>query len=37
MRVHGGGVLHRYDRSGRLILQVALPVSQPTMCAFRWP
>ena len=35
--VHGGGVLHRYDRSGRLISQIALPVSQPTMCAFVGP
>jgi len=32
--VHGGGALHRYDTSGHLILRVALPVSQPTMCAF---
>ena len=32
--VHGGGALHRYDASGRLVLRVALPVSQPTMCAF---
>ncbi len=32
--VHGGGALHRYDPSGRLIARVALPVSQPTMCAF---
>jgi len=35
--IHGAGVLHRYDPSGRLILQVALPVSQPTMCAFVGP
>jgi sugar lactone lactonase YvrE len=35
--VHGGGVLHRYDPSGALILRVALPVSQPTMCAFAGP
>jgi sugar lactone lactonase YvrE len=35
--VHGGGVLHRYDPSGDLIAQVALPISQPTMCAFVGP
>lgn len=32
--IHGGWALHRYDPAGRLIGQVALPVSQPTMCAF---
>ncbi len=32
--IHGGGALHRYDPAGRLVATVALPVSQPTMCAF---
>lgn len=32
--IHGGGALHRYDPAGKLLTQVALPVSQPTMCAF---
>jgi sugar lactone lactonase YvrE len=32
--VHGASVLHRYDCAGRLVSQVPLPVSQPTMCAF---
>jgi sugar lactone lactonase YvrE len=32
--VHGAGVLRRYDSGGRLLGEVPLPVSQPTMCAF---
>ena len=32
--IHGAGVLHRYDAGGRLVAEIALPVSQPTMCAF---
>ena len=32
--IHGAGVLRRYDAGGRLISEIALPVSQPTMCAF---
>lgn len=32
--IHGAGALHRYDDSGRLNARIALPVSQPTMCAF---
>jgi D-xylonolactonase len=32
--VHGAAALHRYDAGGHLISQVALPVSQPTMCTF---
>ncbi|MEO7026438.1 MAG: SMP-30/gluconolactonase/LRE family protein [Caulobacteraceae bacterium] len=32
--VHGASCLHRYSASGELIEEVALPVSQPTMCAF---
>lgn len=35
--IHGASALHRYDSSGRLIAQIALPVSQPTMCAFIGP
>ena len=35
--IHGGGVLHRYDPSGRLKFELALPASQPTMCAFVGP
>lgn len=35
--IHGGSALHRYDSAGRLILEVPLPVSQPTMCAFVGP
>ena len=35
--VHGGGVLHRYDPAGGLMARIALPVSQPTMCAFVGP
>ena len=32
--IHGGGELRRYAPDGRLVQTVALPVSQPTMCAF---
>ena len=35
--IHGGGRLHRYAPDGRLIAEVPLPVSQPTMCAFAGP
>lgn len=35
--IHGGSALHRYDPAGRLIARIALPVSQPTMCAFVGP
>lgn len=32
--IHGGGRLRRYTAEGHLDEEVALPVSQPTMCAF---
>ena len=32
--LHGGGRLHRYTAGGTLDLELLLPVSQPTMCAF---
>jgi sugar lactone lactonase YvrE len=32
--IHGASALHRYDAGGNLVAQIALPVSQPTMCAF---
>jgi sugar lactone lactonase YvrE len=35
--IHGAGVLHRYDVRGQLVDEIALPVSQPTMCAFTGP
>lgn len=35
--IHGGGALHRYDADGELVSRIALPVSQPTMCAFVGP
>jgi sugar lactone lactonase YvrE len=35
--VHGGGRLHRYSPAGKLLKTIALPVSQPTMCAFGGP
>ena len=35
--VHGAAALHRYDAAGTLMAQIALPVSQPTMCAFVGP
>ena len=35
--MHGGGCLHRYAPDGALLQEVALPVSQPTMCAFGGP
>jgi len=35
--IHGASALHRYDPAGNLISQIALPVSQPTMCAFVGP
>jgi sugar lactone lactonase YvrE len=35
--VHGAGALHRYDPAGHLVSRIALPVSQPTMCAFVGP
>ena len=35
--IHGGSRLHRYAPDGTLLQTVALPVSQPTMCAFGGP
>ena len=35
--LHGGGKLHRYAPDGSLLREIALPVSQPTMCAFGGP
>ncbi len=35
--IHGGGSLQRYTRDGRLDQEIALPVSQPTMCCFAGP
>ncbi len=35
--LHGGGRLRRYAPDGTLLREVALPVSQPTMCAFGGP
>lgn len=32
--IHGGGRLHRYRPDGVLDREIALPVSQPTMCTF---
>ena len=32
--LHGGGRLRRYTRDGAVDCDIALPVSQPTMCAF---
>ena len=32
--LHGGGKLRRFDAGGHVDLDVDLPVSQPTMCAF---
>ena len=32
--IHGGGRLQRYASDGRLDREIALPVSQPTMCCF---
>lgn len=32
--LHGGGMLRRYRADGRVDRDLALPVSQPTMCAF---
>ncbi len=32
--LHGGGRLRRYTRDGTVDRDIALPVSQPTMCAF---
>ncbi len=32
--LHGGGKLRRFDSGGHIDLDVDLPVSQPTMCAF---
>ena len=32
--VHGGGALRRYTSDGRLDREIAMPVSQPTMCCF---
>ncbi|HEX3917376.1 MAG TPA: SMP-30/gluconolactonase/LRE family protein [Caulobacteraceae bacterium] len=31
---HGGGRLRRYDHEGAVDVDIPLPVSQPTMCAF---
>jgi sugar lactone lactonase YvrE len=31
---HGGGRLRRYNSDGSVDREIALPVSQPTMCAF---
>ncbi|HEY2683104.1 MAG TPA: SMP-30/gluconolactonase/LRE family protein [Steroidobacteraceae bacterium] len=35
--VYGASALHRYDPRGNLLSRIALPVSQPTMCAFIGP
>ncbi len=35
--IHGGWKLQRYAPDGTLLLEVKLPVSQPTMCAFGGP
>ena len=35
--IHGGWSLHRYAPDGKLLTEVKLPVSQPTMCAFGGP
>ena len=35
--IHGGGALHRYAPDGRLLTNLRLSVSQPTMCAFVGP
>ncbi len=35
--LHGGGRLRRYAPDGSLLREIALPVSQPTMCAFGGP
>lgn len=35
--VHGSAALHRYDPAGKLLSQITLPVTQPTMCAFVGP
>lgn len=35
--MHGASCLHRYAPDGTLLTEVALPVSQPTMCAFGGP
>jgi sugar lactone lactonase YvrE len=32
--LHGGGLLRRYTATGTVDRDIALPVSQPTMCAF---
>jgi sugar lactone lactonase YvrE len=32
--VYGGGVVRRYEPSGALVLELELPVSQPTSCTF---
>ena len=32
--LHGGGRLHRYTADGKLDVEILLPVSQPSMCAF---
>ena len=34
LAIHGGGRLRRYRPDGRLDLELMLPVSNPTMCAF---
>lgn len=35
--IHGASAIHRYSAAGSLLSQIALPVSQPTMCAFVGP
>lgn len=35
--IHGGGRLRRFSADGRFDRDIALPVSQPTMCAFGGP
>jgi sugar lactone lactonase YvrE len=35
--IHGASAVRRYDSAGHLCAQIALPVSQPTMCAFVGP
>jgi sugar lactone lactonase YvrE len=34
LALHGGGKIRRYTASGEVDRAIALPVSQPTMCAF---
>jgi sugar lactone lactonase YvrE len=32
--VWGAGVVRRYDRAGRVLAEIRLPVSQPSSCTF---